>query len=557
MKSAKQLVKLLNSALEHQREGQLTQAEKLFRLALKLAPQQPETLHALGLLKHQQGQTAEAIKLLKKTIALKPDEATYHNNLGNLFNAQGDINSAMTAYRKALLHKPTHLNALCNLGKLLDAQDEHDSAIHCFRQAVKLAPTDADVWNQLGTCLLEDWRYNHSAEAIDCYKKALQYQPDYADAWNNLGIAYMDMGDNPAAIDCYRQALQIAPNYARAYENLARAKKFSIADQSDIQAIEKLLENSKLDDNSRMYLHSALGKIYDDLNQFEQAFQHYQHSNAIKQQSVVFDYQAHSAWIDEIIQLFNADFFQQPATGNPSTTPIFIVGMMRSGTSLVEQILASHPQVYGAGELNYLPQLAQQLPNILKVNTPFPACVSALTADVLRPLADKLLQQLQAYKPDARKVTDKLPANFLYLGLIARLFPNAIIIHCQREPLDTCLSIYFQRFSQNHPYAYNLNNIAHYYRDYQRLMAHWQTVLPVKIHTVCYEELLVNQEDISRQLIAACGIEWDERCLHYHQTARTVRTASHWQVRQPVYKSSMARWKHYEAYLTDIKKILE
>ncbi|EIJ42017.1 tetratricopeptide repeat protein,tetratricopeptide repeat protein,sulfotransferase family protein [Beggiatoa alba B18LD] len=556
--SQAQLAQLFNEAIHYQQKGQFALAEKSLRQALKHAPQHPEILHALGLVLHQQGQTAEAIKLLKKAIANKSDEAIYHNNLGNLLNEQGNIAQAITAYRAALRHKPNHLNALYNLACLLEKQGDYDGATQCLRHLVKLAPQDAQAWNQLGSCLLEDWRYNHSAEAIACYQKAVQYQPNYADAWNNLGIAYMDSGNSQTAIDCYRQALRCNPQYARAYENLARAKKFTTNDTADLIAIENLLENKELDNNARLYLHSALGKIYDDLNQYPQAFHHYQQTNQLKQQTIQYDYRQHSAWIDEIIQTFNADFFQQHTqTGNPSTAPVFIIGMMRSGTSLVEQILASHPLVYGAGELNYLPQLAQQLPQLLKTTNTFPACIAALSANTCQQLADTLLHRLHAYQPQAQKITDKLPANYLYLGLIYLLFPNATIIHCQRDPFDTCLSIYFQRFSKNHPYAYDLTNIAHYYQDYQRLMQHWQTIFPAPIHTVDYENLLANQENVSRQLVAACGLEWDEHCLNYHQTTRTVRTASHWQVRQPVYKSSLARWKHYEPYLKPLKEILE
>jgi hypothetical protein len=230
--------------------------------------------------------------------------------------------------------------------------------------------------------------------------------------------------------------------------------------------------------------------------------------------------------------------------------------MPRSGTTLVEQIIASHPQVFGAGELCHIGAMVAGLPARLQTDTTYPECVTMLDERLARSLAEDYLEKLRALGDDAKRVSDKMPANFFNLGLIALMFPNARVIHCRRDPLDVCLSIYFQQFAYGHNYAYDLSDIAVYYRQYKRLMHHWHAVLPLEIHEVQYEKLIADQEAVSRRLIDYCGLPWDESCLEYYKNKRAVQTMSNWQVRQPIYTHSMQRWKHYEKHLDELKEVL-
>ncbi len=230
--------------------------------------------------------------------------------------------------------------------------------------------------------------------------------------------------------------------------------------------------------------------------------------------------------------------------------------MPRSGTTLVEQIIASHPQCFGADELPHIGAIAATLPGRLQTDHPYPQCAAMIDAPLARSLAEEYLEKLQAVGGDAKRVSDKMPANFIYLGLIALMFPRARVIHCRRDPLAVCLSIYFHRFAYGHGYAYDLGDIGVYYRQYRRLMQHWHEVLPLEICDVQYEELVADQASESRRLIDYCGLSWDDRCLEYHKNTRPVQTMSNWQVRQPIYTDSIQRWKHYEKHLDELKEML-
>jgi len=294
---------------------------------------------------------------------------------------------------------------------------------------------------------------------------------------------------------------------------------------------------------------------------FEEAFRHCDQGNAYKGQLLrlqgnTFQSGAHGNFVDRLIATFGTDYFQRvQGFGSGRPLPVFIVGMPRSGTSLVEQILASHPAVVGAGEIRNLKQLVAELPTELGSPADYPECLAGLDRPVSRRLAERYLQGLRSLGKGKPRVTDKVPMNFHQLGLIATLWPRATIIHCRRDPRDVCWSCYFQNFREVY-FACDLRKLGAYYRQYERLMAHWRKVLPVRILDVCYEELVENLEQLSRDLVAFCGLPWDDACLRFHQTRRIVRTSSNLQVRRPVYKSSVGYWKNYETYLGPLLEAL-
>ncbi|NCF30054.1 MAG: sulfotransferase family protein, partial [Gammaproteobacteria bacterium] len=309
--------------------------------------------------------------------------------------------------------------------------------------------------------------------------------------------------------------------------------------------------------DGQSHLHFAAAKMLDDISEFERAFQHLQSANAIEHQRTHFDADAGRSFVARSRATFDSAFFEDKnAIGNASDKPIFIVGMLRSGTTLVEQILASHPAVYAGGELEYFRGVAGQLPDRLGGGQPYPECVKSLDAATIDAISRNYLAQFTKHSGDAQRFTDKNPLNFEHLGLIMTVFPNARVIHCRRDPMDLCLSIYFQHFSERHDFAYHFADITEYLRQYEQLMAHWHSVFPGRIHDIQYEDLVANLEPVSRAMFEYLDIQWDDNCLEFHRTARPVGTASHWQVRQPLYTRSVERWRHYEPYLEDLRAAL-
>lgn len=343
---------------------------------------------------------------------------------------------------------------------------------------------------------------------------------------------------------------------------MAQSGRYSFPDE-DVRRIEALLLSADMrpDDRSRLYF--AIGNLFDKQGRWTEAFSNYESGNQLRKEiearrGVVFDPEAHRHEVDQIIRFFTKDYFTRVAShGVDSELPVFIVGMPRSGTTLAEQILASHSKVFGAGELQNIPLLIHRLGQRLR-SRPFiyPQSLQAFNAHITSAVAADYLKELRRLDANAARIVDKMPFNFLHLGLIATLFPKARIIHCRRDPIDTCLSCYFQNFGNPAPFTLDLRHLGLYFREYERLMAHWAAVLPMPIFDLRYENLIDDQETVSRELIAFCGLEWEPQCLRFHETNRPVRTASVAQVKQPVYRRSIGRWQRYEAHLRPLFEVL-
>ncbi len=413
-------------------------------------------------------------------------------------------------------------------------------------------PGDAEAWNALGMALLEGGDAQGARAALE---ESLRLRPDDAEVLNALGVSCQHSGELEKAGEHFRAAIATDPDYASAYENLVRSRKMSEGDLPLVEPIRAIAEDHSRNPKSRMVARFALAKIFDDCRDYDRAFENVAEGNALKRATVSFDPAEHTDWVDRVIDVFDAEFFRTHAgEGDPSERPIFVIGMIRSGTSLVEQILASHSRVHGAGELLDMTNLVAGMPSLLGSQRVYPDCLRELDADGVRKAARRYLDAIDARDRASDRVVDKLPTNFLHLGLIATLLPRAHIINCCRDPLDVCVSIYFQRFAQGHYYAYSLDDVAAYYAEYVRLMAHWRSVLPTTIFDIQYEKLLDDLEGESRRMLEHCGLEWEEACLTFYASKREVRTASSWQVRQPLYKSSNARWKNYERHLDALKE---
>ncbi len=545
---------LFQAALSKHQAGDLVAAEQGYQRLLEVDRQHADALHHLGLLLKDRGDLEEAISLLTRAVASRPNDAVCHNNLANMLKEQGRATEAIVAYRAAVRCNPDYANAYFNLAGLLLDQAELQAAIECYRQVLRLSPEDAETWNGLGAALR---RRQRLTEAMEAFHTALRINPDSLDAHNNLGLVLTQLGDLEAAAACYRKAIELDADYAPVYENLAKSRRFGAGDRDEIRRLQALAESSKLSESGRISLHFALGKMLDDCGMFEQAFGHYRTANVLRRKTKDFHREQCVTDVSHTIETFSGDFFKQrQGSGHPSELPVFIVGMPRSGTTLVEQIIASHPQVFGADELMHIGDIATALPGRLQTEMAYPGCVPMIDATLVRSLAEDYLGKLRALGGDALRVSDKMPSNLFLLGLIALMFSRARIIHCRRDPLGVCLSIYFHHFVYGYDYAYDLTDIGVYYRQYRRLMRHWHRVLPIEICDVQYEELVANQESESRRLIDYCGLPWDDRCLAYHKNDRAVQSMSNWQVRQPIYTDSIRRWKHYEKHLDELKQAL-
>ena len=536
-----------------QRE-QWSAAKRLYRKVADAAPAHAATFQRLGLIALREGQPKGALEHFQHSLSIEAADPVCLNNLGNVLRELGRLRESVSAYRQALGYRPDYPSAIYNLAGTLALLDEHSQAVDAYRNLLRLSPGDAEAWNALGLSLLELGEEAASQEAL---REALRLKPNDAELLNELGVAHQREGDFEAAGRLYLAAIESDPGFPRAYENLARSRRMTADELVLVEPIEKIASDESRDDESRLIARFALGKIYDDCADYDKAFENYAIGNAFKHRMVDFDAAEHSAWVDRVLEEYDESFFRaHSGEGNPSTRPLFVVGMIRSGTSLVEQILASHSCVYGAGELLEITKLVTNLPATLNSATAYPECIRQLDANGLRAAASEYLQYLTSRDDRAQRVVDKLPTNFLHLGFIATLLPNARVIHCRRAPLDVCLSIYFQRFAQGHFYAYEFDDIAAYYSEYERLMRHWESVLPLEILDVQYEQVLDDLEYQSRRMLDYCKLDWEGACLAFYRSKRPVRTASSWQVRQPLYRTARARWKKFDSHLDRLKNAL-
>jgi tetratricopeptide (TPR) repeat protein len=422
-----------------------------------------------------------------------------------------------------------------------------------FRTALRLRPDLAEVHRNLAAALAEQGQLS---EAVGYYEQALRLKPGSGEAHGQLGDVLKKLGRFQEAILHLRHALRFKPDYAFAYWNLGQfaAQGLYSFSQQELSNIWALAQNGRQSLVDRSLLHLTLGDVYDRQGAYDTAFAHYRQGNDLRkvwlgQMGRVFDPDKHRSWINDLTNTFNEAFFKQGGlTGSDNEMPVFVVGMPRSGTSLVEQILSSHSQVAGAGETGQMEQLINALAPQGSNANGYPRWLHSINETKLRSIADRYLQSLAKVGGMALRVIDKRPDNFLHLGLIARLFPRARVIHCRRDPLDVCFSCYVQHFNRV-DHAWSLEDLGQYYEQYERLMAHWQRALPLKVFEICYEELVAHQEALSRDLVAFCGLEWEDGCLAFHRNPRPVQTVSAVQVRRPIYTSSIGRSRNYVAHL--------
>jgi tetratricopeptide (TPR) repeat protein len=545
----------LGNALRQQ--GKPAEAMASLQQALRLRPDHAEALTNLGIACHDLGRFDEAVEHYQRAVRLKPDFATAHNNLALALREQGKLEEAISHYRQALRLKPDFADACCNLGNVLRDQRKLEEAISHFRQALLLKPDHADACNSLGNALQDQGKL---AEAIDCHQRALSIQPGFPKAHCSLGWALQQLGDFAGAEQAFRAVLRDHPRNADALGRLAflLSGRLPAADRS---LLEECLVDANLRDADRSKLLFSLAQVCDARGEYEQAAAQLRRANALTldgrcRRGQGYDLDIYARFIENLMAAFTPAFFDQVrGFGLDTERPVFIVGLPRSGTTLTEQILAAHSQVYGAGELSLA--AADFLSLVEQPTQPGSfAALSGLQLDSVRVLAQRHLDQLGQLNCTAARVVDKMPDNYAHLGLLATLFPKAKFIHCRRDLRDVAVSCWMTELT-NVRWSNDPDHIVARFRDYRRLMAHWRSALPVSMLEFNYEETVTDLPGAARRLVEWCGLDWEPACLTFHESIRPIRSSSVMQARQPIYTRSVGRWRNYERELGALFAALE
>jgi tetratricopeptide (TPR) repeat protein len=607
-------LRLLAHALTKQ--NRLVEAEEQLRFAIDLRPAQPHLHEDLGTTLVLQGKPAEAVPCFEKAIELDPTLPLPHKKLGRVLAALGKgqqadeafqeyferdpdkgavaigadhlkagrTEDAIAAFRSTLKKDPDNVDAMVFLALAYQQQDQHlEDAEALLRRATQSAPDHVTAWLNLGSTLA---RRNKRAEALDAYRTATRIEPSHPGAWSllanchahlgqteaakraferalklqpdhphtqmGLGHVLKTLGDQAGALKAYREAIRLRPASGEVYWSMANLKVFTFED-SEVDAMLAQLEHGDLKTSEEVHFRFALGKAFEDREDWERAW-HFYHTGNQKQRSEVYhdpleDREKKSA----IREVFTADFIAEHEGGGfEAPDPILIVGLPRSGSTLVEQILASHSQVEGTAELPNLGRLSLSIGRYRPDGVQFPEACADLRSRDWRQLGKRYIEETRQYREtDRPRFTDKLPNNFPLVGLLHLMLPNARVINTLRHPLDTLLGNYKQLYGKGQNFTYDLFDLAEYYKDYHAMMSHWRAVLPGKVLDVHYEDTVLDTEAQVRRILDHCGLPFEEACLRPWETERAVRTASSEQVRQPIYTGALGKWRHYEPWLDE------
>jgi tetratricopeptide (TPR) repeat protein len=522
--------------------------------ALQLQPDHADALNNMGTALRDMGRREEAEAAYGRAIALKPDSPAVLNNMALAYKERERLEDAAALLTRSMALDPKKAQTFTYLALVrLDQKRTEDAEIAAAR-ALELDPDDAEALNALGLVRFEQ---QDMTRAMPLFLRAVERKPTLAEAHNNLANLLKEDGQIALALESYERALELDPREAAYYLNYSDPKKFT-SDDPHLLAMETMAADpSNLSSLARCRLNFALAKAYDDVGRHDEAFACLSAGNRLKRGTIAYDEVQTLGSFDSIARVFDRRLLARASEGFGSSLPVFIVGMPRAGTTLVEQILGSHPEVHPAGELSDFNWLVDQAPGPGGGRLLYPQDAPRLPAAQLRGIGEAYVERLRRQAPEAARVTDKMPANFLFLGMIHMALPGACIIHVRRDPVDTCLSCYSKLFSGEQNFAYDLAELGRYYAKYLELMAHWRESLPPGVMLeVQYEDVVADVEAQARRLVAHCGLDWDERCLAFHETRRPVRTASASQVRRPIYQSSRGRSKAYGPHLGELIEAL-
>jgi len=545
------LLALCNRGRALHEQGRLDEALASYDAALALRPDYLEVLNNRGAALQALGRLDESLDSLDRALAIRPDYADALNNRGNTLKALGRMDDALASYAAAIGAHPRFVEALCNLGFLQWTLGRPAEAVGTYDQALAIDPAQIEAHNVRAIALTS---LNRPLDALAGYDAALALNPNFADALGNKGMLLAELGLLDQARAALERAIDLEPTKVRAYYNLTLCRKM-VAGEPRVVALQGLatdLGAYSVDD--QIYLHYALAKAYADAIEPASSFEHLASGAALKRGQTAYDEAEAIGALDRMRLVFpQARVEALSGAGDPANTPIFIVGMPRSGSTLIEQILASHPAVFAAGESDLWVRTVAGLSPPARALLADAGATGPDAAQAFRDIGQAYGRMLGRVAPHAARVTDKALENFSQIGLIHLALPNAKIIHTRRDPVDTGLSCFQKLFGGDLPYTYDLGELGRYFRAYDALMAHWRAVLPDGVMLeVDYEDTTANLETQARRVIAHCGLDWDDRCLDFHNTTRWVHTASAAQVREPVYRSSVGKWRAYEPYLAPL-----
>jgi len=605
-------LRLLSNAL--MKQGRLPEAEERLRFALSLHPAIPQLHEDLGSVLALQTRFEEAIPSFEKAIQLEPRLPLAHKKLGQALAAvgrgteadeqfeeffekdpeagaialgmdhlkAGRKDDAIAAFRDVLKNNPNSVDAMRHLAIAYWREDKNlPDAEALLRRATALAPDFTAAWLVLGAILLEANKYT---DAIECYRAAVKLEAENPAAWAGLGNAYAQanyheksvqafarsieinpdspsaqlgfahvlktVGDQASALRAYRAAIAGKPNFGEAYWSMANLKIFQF-EEAEVAAMEQQVTQGGLTDSEEVHFRFSLGKAYEDRNDYDKAWHYYDSGNGKQRPLESYDPLEMEIRHEQILEVFDGDFLRQHSgNGLEAADPIFIVGLPRSGSTLVEQILASHSQVEGTSELPTLSKIAASIGRYRQDGMQFPEAATELRRKDWRAYGKEYMDAVQRHRESGRPFfTDKLPNNFPLIGLLHLILPNAKVINARRHPLDSCMGSYKQLFARGQSFTYDTIDLSHYYRSYDATMKHWHRVLPGKVLDVHYEETVTGLEDQVRRILDHCGLGFEESCVQFHETKRAVRTASSEQVRQPIYTGALGTWRKYEKHL--------
>jgi tetratricopeptide (TPR) repeat protein len=529
--------------------------------AVRLQPELAAAHNNLGSAYVALGRRSDAIDAYAEALRLSPElgGAKIHANLGLALQREGQFAKSLCYFRRAVERDPGDVQLWRHLANAYAGDEDYASAIACCERVVALEPGQPQSHIDLGGAMLDD---NRLEEAGVCFRRALELQPDSLEGLLQQGGLHAVLGELAEAEGCYRRAREAHPDAPAPLTCLANLLRGRLP-VDDCEAVCARLEDRRIGDGPRANLLFGLAHTWDETGQYAQAAACAEQANALalrqrRDQHRDYDAAEHARFVDQLIAGFTAERFSRLAGGgNETRQPVFVFGLPRSGTTLVEQVLAGHPGVHGAGELRLARQTFEAIPAAVGRDDGMLPCIAALNVDAVDQLARRYREALQeildrirpGFAPD--RVVDKMPDNYLYLGLISILFPCATLIYVRRDPRDVALSCWMTNF-RTIRWANDPEHLAQRIREHHRLIEHWRSVLPASVHEVHYERLVDNFEAEARRLVADCGLDWEPACLRFHSTTRPVRTASVTQVRQRLYHTSLARWKHYEGLMVDL-----
>jgi tetratricopeptide (TPR) repeat protein len=615
--SGTDISRLLKAAIAAYRDGRGDEAERLSRQILAQQPDHVAALQIMGALAGQTGRLPLALRIVQKAVSLQPDLASAHIQLASLLRQDGNFAGATEELNVVLRLQPDNADAYNDLGLVHLAESQFQRAADCFAEALRLDPESGLAHYNMALALEA---LGSVAAAIERYQDAVRLRPTMAEAYHKLGLLLVREARRERAVECLRAASALRPGTAFALlcearilgladddttseeeelvrraisleprngeahamlgtilmqqgrfdeaaasfdlanaldtqdvvgpASLVQVKRLSETDRPLIEQLEQTLQNPGISRNEAIVIQFALGKAYDDLGEYGRAIEHFDRANSLKKRmNKHYDRDAHANLVDRLIRRFTPEFFaRNKDMAHDWDVPVLIVGMPRSGTTLAEQILSSHPDVTPGGELSFWVDHAADF-GVDRHGKIDPVWMRETQA--------AYLSRLGQISATARRITDKLPQNFQNVGLLHAAFPRARVIHCRRDPMDTCLSNYFTNFANRMDFSFDREWIVDYYRQYARLTQHWLNVLPSScLLEIEYEELVATPEPVIRRMIDFCGLEWDDACLRPEQNQRLVKTASVWQARQPIYRTSVARWKRYEPWLGCLRELL-